>query len=365
MESQGERAMVNFFSGSRVAVTGAAGTVGTELISQLLQYPVKEIRALDNNESALFFLGEDYRQDARLQVFLADIRDEKKMRHMLDGIDLVFHAAAFKHVPLCERSPFDAVQTNIMGVQNVIRAALASKVRRVLFTSSDKAVNPTNVMGTSKLMGERLMTAANALRPGGQPPIFASTRFGNVAGSRGSVVPLFCRQIEQGGPLTLTSSGMTRFVMTLQDAVRLVISSMVLAKGGEVFITKMQVLAIKDLAEVMIRLVAPLYGHKPKKIEITEIGSRPGEKLYEELMNDEETRRSFESEEFFVVLPAFRNIYGETEYEYGELPMSPVRTTYNSANVAAMPQSRIKEFLMLPNVLPGDVRALLLKEKTF
>jgi FlaA1/EpsC-like NDP-sugar epimerase len=356
--------MKHFFDDTRIAITGAAGTVGKELIYQLLQYPVKEIRALDNNESALFFLGEDYRLDSRLQVFLSDIRDEKKMRHMLEGIDLVFHAAAFKHVPLCERSPFDAVQTNIMGVQNIIRAALVNKARKVLFTSTDKAVNPTNVMGTSKLMGERLMTAANALRPVGQAPTFASTRFGNVAGSRGSVVPLFCRQIEQGGPLTLTSAAMTRFVMTLRDAVRLVISSMVLAKGGEVFITKMPVLAIKDLAEVMVRLIAPLHGHDPEKIEITEIGHRPGEKLYEELMNDEETRRSFDSDEFFVVLPAFRNIYGETDYTYDGLPLSPVRSAYNSANVTTMTKSQIEEFLLLPNVLSDDVRSLLLKEKT-
>lgn len=353
----------SFFEDRRIAVTGAAGTVGRELVRQLVGYPVKEIRALDNNESALFFLGEDYRLDPRLQVFLADIRDEKKMRHMLDGIDLIFHSAAFKHVPLCERSPFDAVQTNIMGVQNIIRAALVNKVQKVIFTSSDKAVNPTNVMGTSKLMGERLMTAANALRPVSQPPTFASTRFGNVAGSRGSVVPLFCKQIEQGGPVTLTNVGMTRFVMTLQDAVRLVISSMVLAKGGEVFITKMPVLAIKDLAEVMIRLIAPAYGREPNKIEITEVGNRPGEKLYEELMNDEETRRSFDLDEFFAVLPAFRSIYGETDYKYESLPMSPARSVYNSANVPTMNESQIEEFLLLPNVLPDNVRTLLLKEK--
>lgn len=353
----------SFFEGCRVAVTGAAGTVGGELVRQLLRYQVSEIRAMDNNESALFLVGEDCRRDPRLQVFLADIRDEKKMQHMLEGIDVVFHTAAFKHVPLCERSPFDAVQTNIMGVQNIITAALANGVGKVIFTSSDKAVNPTNVMGTSKLMGERLMTAANALRPSDRPPTFASTRFGNVAGSRGSVVPLFCRQIEQGGPLTLTNVEMTRFVMTVQDAVRLVISSMVLAKGGEVFITKMPVLAIRDLAEVMVGLIAPVYGHDPAKIEIARVGNRPGEKLYEELMNDEETRRSFDSEEFFVVLPAFRNIYGDTDYTYDGLPLGPVQSAYNSAGVRPMTKPQIEEFLMLANVLPDEVRTLLLKEK--
>lgn len=348
--------LASFFEGGRIAITGSVGTVGKELITQVLKFAVTEVRALDNNESELFFLGEMNRSEERLQVFLADVRDEDKMRRMFDGIDFVFHAAAFKHVPLCERSPFDAVQTNIMGAQNIIHAALAARVKKVLFTSSDKAVNPTNVMGTSKLMGERLMTAANALRPAGKTPTFASTRFGNVAGSRGSVVPLFCQQIMQGGPVTLTTSEMTRFVMTLRDAVRLVISSMYLSRGGEVFITKMPVLRIKDLAETMVELIAPIYGHSAAKIEIREVGSRPGEKFYEELMNEEESRRSFDAGELFVVLPAFRNIYGETDYVYEGLSLNPVEITYNSGNVQAMTKREIVDFLMLPNVLPEEIR---------
>ncbi len=350
-----------FFRAARVAVTGAAGTVGVELVRQLLSYPVKEVRALDNNESALFFLDEAWHNDSRLQVFLADVRDHEKMARMFDGIDFVFHAAAFKHVPLCERSPFDAVQTNIMGVQNVIQAALTNKVKKVLFTSSDKAVNPTNVMGTSKLMGERLMTAANALRRAGDGTFFASTRFGNVAGSRGSVIPLFHQQIAKGGPVTLTTPEMTRFVMTIDDAVGLVIMSILLAKGGEVFVTKMPVLGIKELAEVMISMLAPIYGYAPGKIELIEIGPRPGEKLHEELMNDEETRRSFDSEHLFVVLPAFRNIYSDLDYNYEDLSLQPVTMTYNSANVDPMTKNDIAAFLMHPNVLPDDVRSELLR----
>lgn len=334
------------------------------MVRQLLQCPVAEVRALDNNESALFFLGEAYREEATLQVFLADVRDKDKIVKMFNGIDFVFHAAAFKHVPLCERSPFDAVQTNIMGVQNVIQAALANKVRKVLFTSSDKAVNPTNVMGTSKLMGERLITAANALRQKDDGPTFASTRFGNVAGSRGSVIPLFCQQIEKGGPVTLSDPAMTRFVMTLLDAVQLVITSMLLAKGGEVFITKMKVLKICDLAEVMISLLAPLYGYAREKIEIEIIGARTGEKLYEELMNEEETRRSFDSEELFIVLPAFRNIYKDIDYTYKGLQLKPVRVTYNSANIEPVTKDEIAAFLKLSNVLPANIRTELLRART-
>ena len=356
------KSMKSLLRDSRVAVTGATGTIGKELVRQLLQHPVAEIRALDNNESSLFFLNEAYREEPRLQVFLSDIRDAAKMRKMFDGIDFVFHTAAFKHVPLCERSPFDAVQTNIIGVQNIIQAALAQKVKKVLFTSSDKAVNPTNVMGTSKLMGERLITAANALKRTDDAPIFTSTRFGNVAGSRGSVVPLFCEQIAKGGPVTLSDPGMTRFVMTLKDAVHLVITSMFLAKGGEVFITKMKVLRIEDLAEVMISLISPLYGYKPPKMELRKIGARPGEKLYEELMNDEETRRAFDTKDFFIVLPAFRNLYNDIDYTYKNLSMAPVETTYNSANFTPMTKREIKDFLLLPDVLPTDIQSALLQK---
>jgi FlaA1/EpsC-like NDP-sugar epimerase len=353
--------VIDLLRDSHIAVTGAAGTVGAELVRQLLTHPVKEVRALDNNESALFFLGEFYRQESRLQVFLADVRDSEKMVHMFEGIDFIFHAAALKHVPLCERSPFDAVRTNIIGVQNVIQASLVNKVRKVLFTSSDKAVNPTNVMGTSKLMGERLMTAANALRRKDSPPTFASTRFGNVAGSRGSVIPIFCNQIACGGPLTLTDPEMSRFVMTLEDAVRLVITSMFIAKGGEVFITKMPVLRIRDLAEVMISTLSPLHGHNPKDIEILEVGARPGEKLYEELMNDEETRRSFDSEELFIIIPAFRNIYADLDYSYQGMSITPVQKTYNSANVVPMTRDEIAVFIRRPDVLPKDVHAELMR----
>lgn len=353
--------ITKFLWDKRIVVTGAAGTVGEELVRQLLDYPVQEVRALDNNESALFFLGEKYRGERRFQAFLADVRDHAKITSMLAGIDYVFHAAAFKHVPLCERSPFDAVQTNIIGVQNIIQAALYNKISKVLFTSSDKAVNPTNVMGTSKLMGERLITAANAMKHGGEGPVFASTRFGNVAGSRGSVIPLFCQQIASGGPITLTDPSMTRFVMTLADAVRLVITSMFFARGGEVFITKMSVMRIADLAEVMINLLSPHYGFVPGDIRISYMGPRPGEKFYEELMNDEETRRSYDTQQLFIVMPAIRNIYTNIDYTYEGLDMTMVEKTYHSSNVIPMSTLEISKFLLQPDVLSENIRIQLQK----
>lgn len=330
-----------------ILVTGACGTVGSELIRQLLTDTClvpEEVIGVDNNESELFFLDQQYLHEPRARFFVADIRDRDEMSRRMRGIDIVFHAAALKHVILCERSPEQAVQTNIHGVQNVIAAATENGVEKVIFTSSDKAVNPTNVMGTSKLMGERLMTAANSHKRG-NGPIFASTRFGNVLGSRGSVIPIFHNQIAKGGPVTLTDPEMTRFVMSIEESVRLVIDSAELARGGEVFITKMPVVRIKDLAEAMVQALAPRYGYGPDAIETTVLGTKPGEKLYEELMNDEETRRSIELPHYFAVLPAFRGIYHNIAYDYPDFVSNQVTNPYVSAREPAVSIPEILAFL--------------------
>jgi len=341
-----------FFQGKRVLVTGACGTIGAQLVAMLLEkyYGVLEVIALDNNEQGMFLLEQQFLRDPRARFFLADIRDRDKLCRKMQGIDIVFHAAAFKHVVLCERSPFEAVQTNIVGVQNIIYAACENNVEKVIFTSSDKSVNPTKVMGTSKLMGERLMTAANSsyFENG---PIFTSTRFGNVLGSSGSVIPVFHRQISEGGPVTLTHRDMTRFIMSIEQAVRLVLDSAIEARGGGVFITKMPIIRIEDLAKVMIKELAPMYGYRPDQVQITEIGTKPGEKLYEELMSEEETRRALELEKYFVVLPAFRGMYKKINYEYDDLVSSTVTNPYNSSNEQPMTQDALRKFLLEANLL--------------
>ncbi len=336
----------------RVLVTGACGTIGSKLIELILEegYEPAEVIGIDNNESSLFFLEQQFLHDSRASFFLADIRDRDKLCRKMKGIDVVFHAAALKHVILCERSPFESVQTNINGVQNVIYAACENAVERVVFTSSDKAVNPTNVMGTTKLMGERLMTAANS-NFRGKGTVFASTRFGNVLGSNGSVVPIFQKQIAKGGPVTLTHPEMTRFVMTVDEAVRLVIDSSALAQGGDVFITKMPVIRIKDLAEVMIRELAPAYGYNPEDIEIVEIGTKPGEKLYEELMSHEEMRRAVELPNYFSVLPAFRGIYRDIKYNYPDIITDKLSNPYNSSNETPLTQDELSAFLKDNNLI--------------
>jgi len=343
--------MKSFFSDKRVMVTGCCGTVGKELVAHLVHtYGVGELIGLDNNESELFFAEQEWNGRGGMTFFLSDIRDQQDLKAKMEDVDIVFHAAAFKHVGLCERAPMQAVQNNIVGVQNIIEAATACRVDRVIFTSSDKAVNPTNVMGTSKLMGERLMTAANSNARNGVTR-FASTRFGNVLGSRGSVIPIFRDQIRRGGPVTVTDNSMSRFIMSIQEAAELVIDSSTDVRGGEVFITKMPVIRIRDLAEVMIRELAPRYGYDPDSVEIAIIGSKPGEKMYEELMSLEETRRTLELERYFVVLPAFRNYYKEIQYNYNGLLRESVAEPYHSGNEAPLTQEALRQFLLTHDLL--------------
>lgn len=339
--------------GQSVLITGVCGTVGAELLRQLARMNCSRVIGIDNNETELFFLTQTYASQGTIRLFLGDIRDRDKIQRLMSGIDIVLHAAALKHVTLCEESPWDAVQTNINGLVNIIDAAQTNQVRRVLFTSSDKAVNPTNVMGTTKLMGERLITAANAHRQKSSDTIFASTRFGNVLGSRGSVVPLFARQIASGGPITLTHEDMTRFIMTLEDAVSLALDAVFMARGGEVFVTKMPVVRIADLATVMIEQLAPARGLRAGDVRINTIGMKAGEKMYEELTSEEENRRTLELDRFFVVLPAFKSIYHDIDYGFSGVLRSKLERPYTSKNQPTMTQQELTAYLTENRVLEG------------
>lgn len=337
--------MKNFYKDKNILITGSAGTIGCRLTEELLTHEVNELRLLDNNETELFFLMEKYSKSPDINCFLGDIRDKDKLKNVMDGIDIVFHIAAFKHVLLSESNPFDVIQTNVFGVQNVIKAAMENNVKNVLFTSSDKAVNPTNVMGTTKLLGEKLMTAANAVNFNGDT-IFSSTRFGNVIGSKGSVVPVFMRQIKKGGPVTLTDERMTRFVMTAKESVMLVLKSAIMSKGGEVFVTKMPVVRISDLANVMIEILAPKYGYNPSDIEIIKAGSKAGEKLYEELLTEEEVSRSMELKDMFVVTPGFKSIYHSINYEYPDTVSKEIQQSYVSFSEQPLDSETLKQYLI-------------------
>ena len=339
------------FNDKTILITGVAGTIGRALLNKLAnKYNCKKIIGIDNNESELFFVDQDFTSNDSVFLYLADIQSQADCTHFTKGIDIVFHCAALKHVILCEKSPMYAVTNNLIGLENLIKAANDNCVEKFIFTSSDKAVNPTNVMGTSKLMGERLVTASSS-KNSNSNIIFSSTRFGNVLGSNGSVIPIFKKQIKKGGPVTLTDEQMTRFIMSIDDAVELVLNSSAIAQGGEVFVTKMPVITIQSLAEVMIDKLALGYGFNPKDIEIKVIGSKPGEKLYEELMTDEETVRSVELDKYFSVLPSFKCEYKNVNYNYENIVSKNVNDPYVSMSQEKLTKKELEMFLINNNLI--------------
>ncbi len=344
--------MKNFYKNKKVLITGAAGTIGQELIKQLLELNVSEIKAIDNNEAELFYLNEQFIKEKRVNGFFCDIRDLNRLTYLCKDVEVILHTAAMKHVVISEISPLDAAKTNVDGTANVIEAALNSdKVERVIYTSSDKAVNPTNVMGTTKLLGERLMTSALNIR-GARNIIFSSTRFGNVIGSKGSVVPIFFKQIRDLGHITLTDTNMTRFIMTIPEATSLVLQASLQARGGEVFVTKMPVMRIEDLGQAMIDLVSPIFGKRDSDVFMKVIGKKPGEKFYEELMTDEETHRAIELKNMFVVKPAFPPMYDNVNYDaYEDIINQSVKDPYISSRQPFMTVDQIKEYLIKHSVI--------------
>ncbi|TDY02677.1 polysaccharide biosynthesis protein [Thiohalophilus thiocyanatoxydans] len=295
---------------SRIVVTGACGSVGSELVRRLLSLG-HTVCALDQSEDGLFRLDQELNEiaEGRLRSFLGNIRDEYRLRMAFEGVDIVFHCAALKHVYLSEYNPFEAMQTNIEGSHNVIQAAIAADVDRVIFTSSDKAVNPTSTMGASKLLGERLFVSANH-HAGKHKTRFSCVRFGNVLNSNGSVLTIFKRQLENGSPITITSKQMTRFFITMEQAVDLCLYAASEMLGGEIFVLNMGSNDIMTLARVVSGDESP---------EFIEIGVKPGEKLYEELVTENEAPRTVYDDHVYVVLPDTVDLMSdETRHEYSK-----------------------------------------------
>ncbi len=273
-----------FYKDKEILITGGCGSIGSEIARQLIKLGAKLIKVFDNDEESHFNLQHDL-QSEKLRHLVGDVRNKKRLDFAMKNVDIVFHAAALKHVPLCEYNPFEALETNVIGTHNVVEAARENQVKQFVFISTDKAVNPTNTMGTTKLLGEKITLTSDL---GDNITKFSCVRFGNVLGSSGSVIPIFKRQISQGGPVTLTSPEMTRFCMSLGDAVSLILRIPVFMQGREVFILKMNAMKIKDLAEVLIAELAPKHGYAPHQVQIQEIGVRPGEKLHEILITPED-----------------------------------------------------------------------------
>jgi len=283
-----------------VLVTGAAGSIGSEIVRKLSEHNASLIICVDFSESALYDLEQELKRNhpqLAYRFYLTDIRNEKLVENIFEEYkpDFIYHAAAYKHVPLMEQFPWEAVKTNVFATCSVVKLAIAHKAEKFVFVSSDKAVNPTSVMGATKRLAEIIVQAYASTNT---ETSFVVTRFGNVLGSNGSVVPLFKKQIQNGGPVTVTHPEMIRYFMTIAEACQLVLEASVMADGGEVFVFDMgEPVKIVDLAKNMIRLA----GYTPDvEIKIEFIGERPGEKLYEEVFSKDEKMKQTHHEKIMI-----------------------------------------------------------------
>ena len=283
---------MDFFDGAEVLVTGGTGSFGRAFISQLLEnHDPSRVVVFSRDELKQYEMKEAFKNDEKLRFFLGDIRDRHRLTRAFGGVDYVVHAAALKQVDTAEYNPFEYIATNITGSQNVVEAALDAGVKKVVALSTDKASSPINLYGATKLVADKLFQSANHYA-GRQDTRFSVVRYGNVLGSRGSVVPFFKKLAEEGRPLPITDPRMTRFWISLPEAVQFVVDSFEIMNGGEVFIPKIPSMKIVDLAHA----IAP--GAKTVSSEI-----RPGEKLHEEMISEDDNRRTIEMGDRYVILP--------------------------------------------------------------
>jgi FlaA1/EpsC-like NDP-sugar epimerase len=282
--------------GKKILVTGGTGSFGHRIVQRLLKYDPAEIRVYSRDEKKHYDMKIKYQGNQKIRFFLGDVRDKHRLSEVISGVEIVYHAAALKHVPMCELNPGEAVKTNIAGAKNLIDCAIEAKVKKVIAISTDKAVKPVNVMGMTKAIQEKLMIAANDLH-NNQGTLFSCVRYGNVMGSRGSAIPFFRQLIADGKDITITDEKMTRFMLTLDDAIDLVFFATEHMKGGETFVKKAPSLSIVDLARMLYRRQKKTETGFSYKI----IGIFPGEKIHEILISEEEISRSVDMGDYFVI----------------------------------------------------------------
>ncbi len=324
------------FDNATLLITGGTGSFGNTVLKRFLDTNVKEIRVFSRDEKK----QEDMRialANDKVKFYIGDVRDYNSVTQALVGVDCVFHAAALKQVPSCEFYPMEAVKTNVMGTENVLNAAIANHVKRVVVLSTDKAVYPINAMGISKAMAEKLVVAKSRMIPEGGTVICA-TRYGNVMASRGSVIPLFISQLLSGNPLTVTDPTMTRFLMSLEDSVDLVLHAFMHGKQGDVFIQKAPASTVADLAQALKELLK-------KDGDIRIIGTRHGEKLYESLVSREEMAKAEDMGRYFRIPADNRDLNYEKYFVEGEQKISEF-DDYTSHNTARLDVAQIKELLL-------------------
>jgi len=296
-----------------ILITGGTGSFGNRVAARILEHRPREVRIFSRDEKKQWEMQRSY---PHFRYFLGDVRNRHSLDAAMNAVDYVFHAAALKQVPTCETFPWEAVQTNVMGAQNLCDAARDAGVKVVVALSTDKAVKPINAMGISKAMMEKIVCSQNEFAC---KTIFSCVRYGNVMGSRGSVIPLFRKQIHEGKPLSITVPSMTRFLMTLDQSVDLVFKAMTTSVGGELYVRRAPASTVRNLA----RAVARLYSARGEAYPVVETGTRAGEKHHEVLVNEYELQRAIEDGEYFVVQPEYRR-YRAAVHSFGE--------EYTSAN---------------------------------
>ena len=325
------------FDGKILLITGGTGSFGNAVLRRFLQTDIREIRIFSRDEKKQEDLRNKY-QSNKIKCYLGDVRDTQSLRAAMVGVDYVYHAAALKQVPSCEFHPMEAVKTNVLGTENVLQVAAECGVARVVCLSTDKAVYPINAMGISKAMMEKVMVAKSRNVDDART-VICGTRYGNVMASRGSVIPRFVEQIQTGLPITITDPEMTRFMMTLDDAVDLVLYAFEHGKSGDIFVQKAPAATIETLAHALLQLLG-----KPEH-PVVIIGTRHGEKRYETLLSREEMLCAFDQGDYYRVPPDLRDLNYDKYINQGESGLSRLED-YNSDNTIILDVEGMKALLL-------------------
>ena len=335
------------FKDKVLLITGGTGSFGNAVLNRFLHSDFAEIRIFSRDEKKQEEMRIALKSD-KVKFYIGDVRTYDSVHDAMRGVDYVFHAAALKQVPSCEFYPMEAVRTNVLGAENVMRSAIANEVKRCVVLSTDKAVYPINAMGISKAMMEKLMVAQSRLCDPGKT-VLSATRYGNVMASRGSVIPLFLQQLQQGKPLTVTDPNMTRFLMSLEESVDLVLYAFEHAQPGDIYVQKAAASTVGDLAQAMTELLRSASGVKV-------IGTRHGEKLYESLVSREEMARADDLGGYYRIPADSRDLNYDKYFVEGETEISKI-DDYTSHNTRRLDVEQVKEVLMKLDIIREVVNA--------
>jgi UDP-N-acetylglucosamine 4,6-dehydratase/5-epimerase len=330
--------MDNLFKNKKILITGGTGSLGKSLTKKLLQLDVNTVRIFSRDELKQSEMQTKF-NDKRLRFLIGDIRDKERLYRAFEDIDIVFHAAALKQVPVAEYNPFEAVKTNVQGSQNIIDACLDNKVKIAIGIGTDKAVSPLNTYGATKLLMERIFVSANNYR-GNRDIRFSCVRYGNVLGSRGSILPIFVNQIKSNKKITITDPNMTRFNITMNDALNLIFRAVEIGKGGEVFVPKLKAYKVEDMKNAIIELL-----NANNDTEIINI--RPGEKRHEMLINRDEIRSTFENEDDYIII----NDGNKIKNRNSDLRKTSLNDEYSSDKVELLSKEELKIILSTENLV--------------